>query len=879
MIAILCALALADPGEPALDPILQRIYDEGRDLEERNQLSAAAIRYRLVMSQVENWRQPALDLARLFEAQGRYDDARRLYAQYPDDADAIEAHGRLELKLGATSEAAALFRRLRNLRPEWPGARLLEAAARALTEPDLAAGLVEEYLEFGVVDPEVDDLSPVAGRVAQGLRGAGEHEAALELIQDVVQRFPELSALLALVAEIEVDRDASALAAAADQPLPAEAVARLREAREAFAGGEIARSRDLLEALIAEHPLSAVTWGTLADVREASLDIAGAEQAVQAAERLDPVSATYPAKLGELLMRWHGGRYDAEAAAAFDRAVSRRPDDATFWYRKAQAERRSGRWSQSVASFERLLALDPEGPYAQEARIAVEGAKRSRAELPIFPAAERPADVSLESWWAFHRAWAWTMRSEEDAPDRALRELATARAMSAGFVRALDLEATIRSDRGETDAAIALLEESLAREPDRGAVVGRLAALYARAGRVEEAAALRDRAAALGDPDALWRKARSEASRWRWLAARQTLAEFFAHTSGGSAYDDALLLDADLVYRIRAARTTAIALTLAAIAAPIALWRASRGGLTVDQWLQQAPASWREVARIVAAIQHEVLKHHTTVLPTVADAIDRGDTEQARWLCERLFGPEGAIERFDAYLAELSQLARASGARLSLRHRDPVFAPLLAAVDALRLLRRPLLRGGDPKTASRLRAIGEALNQTSYRALGALAARLCVTQIDEASLRDIHRAVQAEPEFRSSPVPLEIEIGEPATSLFVPLFPADLSDLIGNLLRNAMQATLLDAPSAASSVGIALQIEVDDITALETVAIRVRDRAPSRLTTEALRGRLITRGLGLAVDLASRASGSIRVEPEDGWEKAVVVRLPRAERA
>jgi hypothetical protein len=67
------------------------------------------------------------------------------------------------------------------------------------------------------------------------------------------------------------------------------------------------------------------------------------------------------------------------------------------------------------------------------------------------------------------------------------------------------------------------------------------------------------------------------------------------------------------------------------------------------------------------------------------------------------------------------------------------------------------------------------------------------------------------------------------------------------------------------------------ITGLERVAIRVRDRAAGRLTTERIRGRYISRGLGLAVDLTSRAGGSVHVEPDEGWAKAVVVRLPRAE--
>jgi tetratricopeptide (TPR) repeat protein len=874
---LLVALAVAGSPEPAtyLDPILKRIYDEGASLEQRQQYYAAAVRYRLVMEQVENWRQPALDLARVLGALGRYEEAREIYDAYPDDADMIEAHGRLELEHGDAALAAALFRKLRNLRPEWPGARLLEADARALTEPDLAAGLVEEYLGFTTIEPMADGAGPVAGRVAQGLRARGEHAAAVALLQDVVARVPELEGLLTLAAEIQVDEQARALAAAADLPLEAPQVARLRSAREAFAAGRVAEAREILEALAAEQPMSAVTWGTLADVREAAGDVTGAEQAIRTAERLDPVSASYPAKLGELLLEWYAGRYDHEAAAAFGRAIARRPEEPGLWYRKALAERRAGRWSQSVASFEKVLALEPDGPFAEEARQTIEGASRPRGEAVFFPVQSAlPDEVDEEAWWAFHRAWAWTLRSEPGAQDKALRELATARSVSPGFVRALDLEAAIRADRGEIEAAIALVEESLSREPDRGSVVGTLASLYERQGRTSEAAVLRKRAAALGDPEALWRRAQEEAKAWRWSQARATLAEFFAHTTGGADYDSALELDVLLISRIRLAQVGLGATVLLAVALPVVLWQTARRGATVAEWLQRSPPSWRDVARIAAAIRHEVLKHHTTVLPTVADALRRGDPEPPRWLAERLFGPEGALERLDLYVRELELLARASGTRLSLRRRDPVFAPLLRHVSRLRRLKSALDRGSGRRVAARLEEIAHGLNVVAYEALGRLVARASVLKVDEVQLRELHRQVLGEAEFRGSEVELELELPQLAEALYVPLFPSDFGDLVCNLLRNAMHASLL---GGAGPVGIGVRVESDPITELEWVVLRVKDRAPGRLTTEALRGRVLSRGLGLVVDLTSRAGGSVRVEEEPGWEKAVVVRLPRAE--
>ena len=63
-------------------------------------------------------------------------------------------------------------------------------------------------------------------------------------------------------------------------------------------------------------------------------------------------------------------------------------------------------------------------------------------------------------------------------------------------------------------------------------------------------------------------------------------------------------------------------------------------------------------------------------------------------------------------------------------------------------------------------------------------------------------------------------------------------------------------------------------------AINVDDGEVLGVTTaagEVIRSRYVERGLGLTVDLISRAGGSVHVEDEPGWTKAVVVRLPRAE--
>ncbi len=313
---------------------------------------------------------------------------------------------------------------------------------------------------------------------------------------------------------------------------------------------------------------------------------------------------------------------------------------------------------------------------------------------------------------------------------------------------------------------------------------------------------------------------------------------------------------------------------LVGVGLPVWVRSRRRGGVGLRELLERAPGSARDVARVCAALRHEVLKHHTSVLGVVADALEDLDPDPARWAAERLYGHDGALARLDGYLAELEAVGRQAGVRLNLRHRDPTFGPLLSAVDRLRKLQPSLERGEDRRVAGALREISDELNGRAYRALGRLVANLQVLELDAGTLRRIYDDVVAEPAFRDARVPALALDPLPEERLLLRLYPRDLRDILVNLLRNSVDVSVADG---AERLGLAVEIDEDEITGLERVALRVRDASPRKLTTQMIRGRYISRGLGLAVDLTSRAGGSIHVESEAGWSKAVVVRLPRAE--
>jgi hypothetical protein len=211
--------------------------------------------------------------------------------------------------------------------------------------------------------------------------------------------------------------------------------------------------------------------------------------------------------------------------------------------------------------------------------------------------------------------------------------------------------------------------------------------------------------------------------------------------------------------------------------------------------------------------------------------------------------------------------------RLNLRHRDPVFGPLIAAFDRLERLKSELNEGHGRRLAADLREISLVINGTGARALGRLVRRLCLLPVDRDLIGAAWAATVAEPAFRGKNVPA-FSVDAAGDVPIVRMFRKDLDDILLNVLRNALQASL---DAGAERVGIRVAFDEDAVTGIERVALRVRDDAPKRVTTAVIRGRYIERGLGLTVDLISRNSGSIRVEDEPGWTKAVVVRFPRVE--
>ena len=165
-----------------------------------------------------------------------------------------------------------------------------------------------------------------------------------------------------------------------------------------------------------------------------------------------------------------------------------------------------------------------------------------------------------------------------------------------------------------------------------------------------------------------------------------------------------------------------------------------------------------------------------------------------------------------------------------------------------------------------------------YEAVRALLDRLRLLRVDAGVLETIYTRTRREPAFGGAAfAPFSLE-GAEHLPCAVAMPRRAFEDVVGNLVRNAIQTSVRQAPGQPVHIGFAVDTDVDFITGLEWLALRIRDRSPHELTVEMLRGRYIEEGLGLTADLVSRYDGALDVvEDAAPWTKAVVVRLPRVD--
>ncbi|MDP2306754.1 MAG: hypothetical protein Q8P18_12085 [Pseudomonadota bacterium] len=854
--------ALAAP-EDALDAATRPFFLKAVEEEAAGRHARANQLYRMVLTQDPGFLPASLGLGRSFEAAGDLAAAEALYRSLGDEADAVEALAHL-VEPRDPEEALALWRRLRTLRlgdslPYREEARLL-----AGTDPVAALAAYETY-------ERLLDGAPPDGPTLLAL-GAALVDAGLSL--DAEQRwrayldtFPQGDVAMEVGARLdrlEVERAAESLALGGSEPLPTELVGGYAKAQAAMAEGRLEVAAEEGRALVTAAPRSAEAHALLADVLVARRAWEEAEIHAILARALAPDDASNRVRLGLLLAEAYGGRRDREAVLELREAAILRPGDVEVQVALGRLEQSlgshdQGSYDRAVSAYARALANGAAGATAEELTARLEALRRtppSPPDVPASPAARLPPVA--EAKYRIASVLARRGRILE-----AVAELDVALALAPESPTLLNKRAQFAAQAGTPAAAEPWLLRSLEADPDQPPVLLELAALALARGDIDATRSWYVEAARRGTPDAHYQLAVLAEARGDWATVRGELAAYEAAAPGRASQNvkEAARLQQRVNARLLAVRATFAGGFLLVIGLPLLAWARYRSARTLRDLLDGAPECWHDAARLLAALRHEVLKHNTTVLPDIADALARGDT--APWEAFRARAPS-LLVHFRSYLTQLEALGLRHGRRLDLRRRDPILGPVHRALARLARTRRP------PRPDD-LRAISGIINGAGYRAIGAIVREICVLPVTPERARAVYARIVTEPGFAGAPVP-ELGVLEREQGLAVRMFRADLEDILANVLRNALAA-------GAQRLDVELTAFDDPITGHAWVEVAVVDDAPGTLTNAMIRGRYIGRGLGLAVDLINRHGGSIRVDSRTDGRKAVVVQLPSVEAA
>ncbi len=880
LLCLLCCLAALAAPEDTLDSATRKMFEAASSSLDAGDARRAVAGYQLVLTQEPTFAPAVLGLGAAYEALGDPALAEAAYARLPNEADAVEALARL-VEQEHPERAAELYRRLQTLRLGEPWPYLYEARARAGSDPLGALEAMQTYLGLlGAVEPDGEAL--VALAVA--LENAGHEAEALSLLERYSQEWPEGGAVQEARGRMErwaVEHAARALAIGGDEPLPLAARGRVEEARRRFARGRGEEALAILREIVRLHPRSAEGWGALGDVHQAAGRLDQAEIAFGWAVALAPDEAAWHARLGLLLAEAYGGRRHREAAESLSRALSLRPAWPELQYQLGCVLQGLGEWEEAERALGEAIVAEPRADFAWDARRRLDALTRKTPEPPDRQVAGScPPKISAETCAGYRVARVYQVRGDLLA---ARAELDPVLAEAPGWSAALNLLAALELAQGRSAEAVAAWQRSLNADPQQPQVLLYLGELARREGREQEAASLLQRAAQAGAADAWYSLAEIAFAAEQVDLAAAHLDAYFASSSGGLKNEPALALRRELEHRDRQ-RQLGLGLVggLVVVAGLGGLiWRQS--GSTLRRLVSRAPESVHDLASVLSALRHEVLKHNTTLLGEVASALERGDHQAVAFAADRLFGAPGSgdrgiVARFHGYIESLERLGRRHRVRLDLRRKDPVIAPMFAGMRRLERLEPHLRRPwrGHRGLSAELRSLSDLLNGSCYRALGRFLREMSTLTIDAELLRTVDDRVRAEPAFSGQALP-ELELDVPVGGLPARILRGDLEDIVANLLRNAYRAVGEGLAPGQRRVGLGMDEDVDVVTGLESVLLRFRDNAPGTLTTAMIRSRNIGRGLGLVVDLATRHDGSVLVEPERGWAKAVVVRLPRAE--
>ena len=888
---------------------------EGLGALQRNDLPAALSSFKEAHDLDPENAEHTNNLAFLHFRLGNVEDAERYYREtLQQDPQRFIAHLNLADLLSAPTattprlrEAAELLVRARELRGN--DVKLVARQARIAARLGLQDEAARFYRE--IVDRTVPDQT-LALEIGDFHRDFGQFDEALSWYK----RFPGPAA--ERIQALEVEREARRWGLSRVTPdVPEQARALATRGRVALEAGRLAEAAQVLGLAVHAAPRFTSARGDLAEVEMQLGHLQEAERHLLLGLALDHGDPDLHLRLARLYRPTpaHPGLPDraAESLLLLTQALQLAPDRVELNWEAALSARATGDLNEALRHVKRFLERAPpdatQRPDAEVLRASLEAALGPGHVEPT-PGGADPSPFAA----AINRARAFLSRGE---PDAALAELSRVD----GADRQPEVErlrGRILHAAGRLDEAAAAFERALdaAPEGDRTALETELGRLRAEQGRVTEAREHLLSAEDDGDAEARYALVRLDLD---WLEDRGIVSLVaLRRLDDVSTRLDALTADAQgpgpsaaelegLRARL-AALNESVTLVLAGLAVALLTALAAAlnhryGGRDLAILLTRHPETGPEIQRVLSAIRHEVLKHNTLMLAGLVDALARGEpaAEKAAFCRRSLLGDgaggtSGAIDRLRDYDAQLRQIARAHGERLNLAYRDPALSALRRGFGLLRQAEGDLRAVGSlsPRRVRgllrRLEQAAHLLNVEGYEAVRDLLDRLRVLRVDATLLSAIFDRARREPALSHVRIAAPDIVADPAVQQAVAVPRGVLTDILVNLIRNAIQSTLRHAPAGSPPqpvrIGLRLDEEVDLITGLSRAVFRVLDTSPQVLTEEMLRGRYIEAGLGLTADLVSRYEGTLSVETGDAgggeaggvpppYTKSVVVKLPQ----
>jgi tetratricopeptide (TPR) repeat protein len=332
----------------------------------------------------------------------------------PRDREALLEKGRLHLRAGETAEALATLRPiLEGPNSEGEDPQLL------LTVADLAGDLGDLALAergFELARAAAPSLAPqVAVHRALRQLAAGRPDEALATLDAAPVpegTEPSVEGLLLrarILAALERPEEARAAFARVREREPASGPAAVGLARLELDQGEAAPARDLLRSVLTTAPPDPDLYLLLAEAESALGSLPEAARVLEDGARALPQAASLPARLAEVRIRaeeWPAaaealGRamaleptnvelalragfvaekmgHEHEALSHYERATEAAPSNKFAWCSRGLALVALGRPEESLAFFDRALALDVDFAAAKEGRTAAQQRMRER---------------------------------------------------------------------------------------------------------------------------------------------------------------------------------------------------------------------------------------------------------------------------------------------------------------------------------------------------------------------------------------------------------------------------------------------------------------------------------------------------------------------